>query len=159
MRVAAPAGGVLPLGAAHKISEQVAHVGLDLLRVFARFQAFDGDIEFLGMTPAGSISFILRIMCAMCLGLFSSKWSMSRSSSLMARITRGSSMSGIGGPPSSFSPGVAAAGSFNPFDMAKRLICFTSCLLPHFGQTGEWSGLMRLDRKLKIFRHFGQANS
>jgi hypothetical protein len=32
-------------------------------------------------------------------------------------------------------------------------------LLPHFGQTGRRSGFMRFERKLKIRRHFGQANS
>src|ERR1017187_4166426 len=33
---------------AHEVPEDVAHILLDLLRVFARFEAFDGDIEFLG---------------------------------------------------------------------------------------------------------------
>src|ERR1035437_9484077 len=33
---------------AHEVPEHVAHILLDLLRVFARFEAFDGDIEFLG---------------------------------------------------------------------------------------------------------------
>jgi hypothetical protein len=43
--------------------------------------------------------------------------------------------------------------------MANRLICFSMALLPHRGQTGGRSGFSRFDRKLKIFRHFGQANS
>src|ERR1039458_3033636 len=33
---------------AHEVPEHVTHVLLDLLRVFARFEAFDGDEEFLG---------------------------------------------------------------------------------------------------------------
>ncbi len=43
--------------------------------------------------------------------------------------------------------------------MAKRLICLVIFLLPHLGQTGKRSGLIRFDRKLKITRHFGQAYS
>ena len=34
--------------AAHEVAEHVAHVGLDLLRVLAGFEALDGDVEFLG---------------------------------------------------------------------------------------------------------------
>ena len=43
--------------------------------------------------------------------------------------------------------------------IAKRLTSLDNFLLPHFGQTGERSGFTHFDRKLKIFRHFGQANS
>ena len=102
------------------------------------------------------MSFIFFIMWAMCLGLFSSMCSMSRSNSPMARIMRGSSKSGIGSPPSS---GPLAAGSFAPRGVAKALICLIIFLLPHFGQVGGRSGLTRLERKLKITRQFGQANS
>ena len=111
-----------------------------------------------GAVPGGIRSFILRIMWAMCFGLFSSRCSMSRSSSVMARIMRGSSRSGIG-PSSSSSAPPLAAGSFNPFVMAKWLICLTIFLLPHLGQAGGRGGVSRLERKLKILRHFGQANS
>jgi len=31
--------------------------------------------------------------------------------------------------------------------------------LPHLGQAGGRAGATFLERKLKIFRHFGQANS
>ena len=64
-------------------------------------------------------------------------------------------MSGIGD--SASSDPVFPAGSFNPRDIAKRLICFAIFLLPHFGQVGSRSGLRRFERKLKITRHFGQA--
>lgn len=43
--------------------------------------------------------------------------------------------------------------------MAKRVICLAIFLLPHLGQVGNRSGLMRLERKLKMTRHFGQAYS
>jgi hypothetical protein len=43
--------------------------------------------------------------------------------------------------------------------MAKRLTCLANFLLPHWGQTGWRPGLIRFERKLKIRRHFGQANS
>ena len=74
----------------------------------------------LGITPGGMMSFIFFIRWAMCFGLFSSKCSISRSNSPMARITRGSSKSGVG--PSSPASAVAAAGSLTPFGMANRLI-------------------------------------
>ena len=43
--------------------------------------------------------------------------------------------------------------------IAKPLICFSIFLFPHFGQVGSRSCCIRFDRKLKITRHFGQANS
>ena len=43
--------------------------------------------------------------------------------------------------------------------MANALICLFIFLFPHLGQTGRRSGLRRFDKKLKITRHFGQANS
>ena len=51
--------------------------------------------------------------------------------------------------------------SLTPRGMAKPLICLAIFLLPHLGQpeTGSRSGFTRFERKLKIFRHFGQANS
>src|SRR5437667_11162860 len=39
-------GAAFASGAAHKIAKQVAHVCLDLFRVFAGFEPFDGHIEF-----------------------------------------------------------------------------------------------------------------
>jgi hypothetical protein len=78
----------------------------------------------------------------------------------MSRMNRsifGESMSGM--PASSSGPSAAACGSAMPLIMAKRLISLTSFLWPHFGQTGTRSGFTRLERKLKIFRHLGQANS
>jgi hypothetical protein len=54
---------------------------------------------------------------------------------------------------------VFADGSFNPLLMANRLTCLDNLLLPHLGQTGRRPGFTRFDRKLKILRHFGQANS
>ena len=110
-----------------------------------------------GMEPAGMMSFIFRIMCAMCLGLFSSRCSMSRSISAIARAMRGSSKSGMGGSPPADSS--LAGFSFKPLVMAKRLTCLASFFWPHWGQAGAWPGFTRLARKLKIFRHLGQANS
>ena len=92
-------------------------------------------------------------MWAMCRGLFSSRCSMSRSISDMARAMRGSSRSGIGscsGPPAA-----AADGSLTPRGMAKELICLIILRLPHLGQAGGPAGCNRLERKLKIFRHVG----
>jgi hypothetical protein len=42
---------------------------------------------------------------------------------------------------------------------AKALTCLVNLRWPHLGQAGERSGATFLERKLKIFRHFGQANS
>jgi hypothetical protein len=60
-------------------------------------------------------------------------------------------------PPSGVS--VWAAGSFAPLGVAKQLSSFSIFLFPHFGQTGDRSGFTRLEKKLKIIRHFGQENS
>jgi hypothetical protein len=65
--------------------------------------------------------------------------------------------SGRGGSPPAVS--FFAAGSLSPRAVAKRLICLDIFLLPHLGQTGGRPGFTRFDRKLKILRHFGQANS
>ena len=79
---------------------------------------------------------------------------MSRSSSAIARMTLGSSISDIGSPPSE-----GAAFSLNPRGMANALICFVKRLLPHFGHTGRRSGFKRFERKLNILRHFAHENS
>jgi hypothetical protein len=50
-------------------------------------------------------------------------------------------------------------GSASPRVIAKRLTCLDIFLLPHFGQAGWRPGFTRFARKLKIRRHFGQANS
>jgi hypothetical protein len=63
----------------------------------------------------------------------------------------------MGGSPDSDS--VFAAGSVNFRDMANRLTCLDIFLLPHLGQTGGRPGFTRFERKLKIRRHCGQANS
>ena len=73
------------------------------------------------------------------------------------RAMRGSSKSGMGG--SSPVDSDFTAGSWSFRDMAKRLTCLDNFLLPHLGQTGRRSGFTRFERKLKILRHFGQANS
>ena len=101
----------------------------------------------LGIVPSGMMSFIFRSMCAICFGSFSSRWAMSRSMSAIARSIRGSSRSGMGGPPAS-SPAGCDAGSATPLGMAKTLISFVSFLLPHFGQAGVWDGRTRCERKL-----------
>ena len=115
-------------------------------------QSFNGDT--ISIVPGGNASFIFRMRCAMCLGLFSSRCPMSRSSSAIARMTLGSSISAIGSPPSE-----GAALSLKPRGAANALICFAIRLLPHFGHTGRRSGFKRFERKLKIFRHFAHENS
>jgi hypothetical protein len=89
--------------------------------------------------------------------LFSSMCSISLSISDMARATRGSSRSGIG--PSSAPASGPAAGCSSPRGMANALTCLISFRWPHLGQTGARSGCSLLERKLKILRHRGQANS
>jgi hypothetical protein len=64
----------------------------------------------------------------------------------------------MGGPSDASAP-AGADGSFKPLLVAKRLTCLDNFLLPHLGQTGGREGFTRFDRKLKILRHFGQANS
>jgi hypothetical protein len=51
------------------------------------------------------------------------------------------------------------AANFFDFQSNGRGLRLDIFLLPHMGQKGRRSGLARLARKLKIFRHSGQANS
>lgn len=82
---------------------------------------------------------------------------MSRSISDRARATRGSLRSGMA--MSSSDPDEAAAGSATPWIIAKRLISLESFREPHFGHFGPDEGFTRRERKLKIIRHWGHANS